>query len=135
MFRSMMKSKIHGARVTECDLNYRGSITIDEDLMELADLIAHEHVHVLNVNNGARFETYVIAGQRGQRDICLNGAAARLAVPGDRVIVLSYALMSDAEARHQVPRVIMCDIENQPEITGVEDPFTHDRVVIGAASH
>src|ERR1035437_33497 len=95
----ILKSKIHRATVLEADLNYKGSITIDEDLMEGANLIENEKVEVLNVNNGARFETYVIKGERGSGQICLNGPAARQALVGDIVIVVSYATMDFEEAK------------------------------------
>ena len=91
MQRTMLKSKIHRATVTDCDLHYVGSITIDPDLLEAADILEHEQVHVVDVDNGARFETYTIAGERGSGDMCINGAAARLVHTGDRVIVVSYA--------------------------------------------
>src|SRR5919199_5009917 len=91
MQRVMLKSKIHRATVTDCDLHYVGSITIDPDLLEAADIREHEQVHVVDVDNGARFETYTIAGERGSGEICINGAAARLVHTGDKVIVVSYA--------------------------------------------
>lgn len=110
--RTMMKSKIHRATVTGADLNYIGSITVDRRLMELADLREHEQVHVLDVDNGARFETYVIAG--GPGEIVLNGAAARLVHTGDRVIVISYAAYDDAELDDYEPRVVHVDSRNRP---------------------
>lgn len=113
MFRTMMKSKIHKATVTEANLNYVGSITIDEDLMEAADLLGNEKVQVVNNNNGARLETYVIPGPRGTGVICLNGAAARLVQPGDVVIIMSYALMSDEEARQYKPKVAIMGADNK----------------------
>ena len=112
MFREMMKSKLHQATVTEANLHYVGSITIDEELMEAADLLANEKVAVLSNTTGVRFETYVIAGPRGSRTICLNGAAARLVQPGDEVIILSYALMSDEQARNHRPRVVLLGRDN-----------------------
>lgn len=99
MNRIMFKSKIHRACVTQAELHYEGSLTIDEDLMDAADLLAYEKVSVVNINNGERFETYVIPGRRGSHVMCLNGAAARKAMIGDRIIVISYAMMSDEEAR------------------------------------
>ncbi len=99
----VLKSKIHRARVTEADLNYTGSITIDEDLMDAANLIANEKVQVVNNNNGERLETYVIKGMRGSGVICLNGAAARKVQVGDILIIMSYASMSPEEARGFVP--------------------------------
>jgi aspartate 1-decarboxylase len=114
MMRNMMKSKIHRATVTEANLNYVGSITIDEDLMEAADLWENEKVQVVNINNGARLETYVIPGPRGSGVICLNGAAARHAQPGDKVIIISYALMTEEEARAHRPRIVLMDDANRP---------------------
>jgi len=102
----VLKSKIHRARVTQAELNYVGSITIDEDLMDAANLIANEKVQVVNNNNGARFETYVIKGERGSGIICLNGAAARLVQVGDIVIIFSYALMDFEEAKTFKPSVV-----------------------------
>ncbi|KAB2953084.1 aspartate 1-decarboxylase [Heliorestis acidaminivorans] len=112
MFRTMHKSKIHRATVTEANLNYMGSITIDEELMELADILENEKVQVVNNNNGSRFETYVIPGPVGSRVICLNGAAARLVQPGDEVIIISYGIYTDEEARKHKPRVLFMDKEN-----------------------
>ncbi|MHB1420005.1 MAG: aspartate 1-decarboxylase [Bacillota bacterium] len=113
MLRFMMKSKIHRAVVTEANLNYVGSITIDRDLLESADLLPNEQVHVVNNNNGARFETYVIEGEPGSGVICVNGAAARMVQPGDIVIIISYAMMDDRETRSYSPRVIMVDEQNK----------------------
>ncbi len=113
MLRMMCKSKIHRATVTGADLNYMGSITIDPELMEAADLLEYEQVHVVNINNGARFETYVISGQPGEGEICLNGAAARLAQPGDKVIVISYAQYSEAELAEHRPVFIFVDELNR----------------------
>lgn len=112
MRRTMMKSKIHRATVTGADLNYVGSITLDTRLMELADLREHEQVHVLDLDNGQRFETYVIPGDAG--DVVLNGAAARLVHPGDRVIVLSYGEYEDAELEDFEPKVVFVDSRNRP---------------------
>jgi aspartate 1-decarboxylase len=112
MNRVMFKSKLHRARVTQAELYYEGSLTIDENLMEAADLIAYEKVAVVNINNGARFETYVIPGARGSKDICLNGAAARLGAVGDEVIIISYTTLSDAEARSYQPTVVLVDENN-----------------------
>lgn len=109
MLIEVLKSKIHRVHVTEANLDYIGSITIDEDLIEAANLITNEKVTVLNNNNGERFETYVIKGQRGSGIICLNGAAARRALPGDIVIILSYALMDAEEASTFEPRIIFPD--------------------------
>lgn len=117
MFRTMMKSKIHRATVTEANLNYVGSITIDEDLMETSDLLENEKVQIVNNNNGARLETYVIPGPRGSGVICLNGAATRLVQPGDTVIIISYASMSNEEAKTYKPTVVFVDEHNKPAQT------------------
>ncbi|WP_336771884.1 aspartate 1-decarboxylase [Paenibacillus sp. MMO-58] len=114
MYRTMMKSKLHRATVTEANLNYVGSITIDEDLMDAADIWENEKVQIVNNNNGARFETYVITGKRGSGVICLNGAAARQVQPGDQVIIISYASMSNEEARVHKPIVTILDSDNRP---------------------
>jgi aspartate 1-decarboxylase len=111
MRRRMMKSKIHRATVTGAELDYVGSISLDTHLMELADIREHEQVAVLDIDNGARFETYAIAGAEGE--ICLNGAAARLVQPGDKVIVLTYADYEDAELDGFEPRVVHVDARNQ----------------------
>lgn len=113
MLRFICKSKIHRAKVTDADLNYVGSITIDEDLMAAADLLAYERVQVVDVNNGQRFETYVIKGERGSGQICLNGAAARLVQRGDLVIIMSYAMLTDEEAKYRRPKVVFVDDENK----------------------
>ena len=109
MLIEVLKSKIHCARVTEANLNYMGSITIDEDLMDAANLIAGEMVHIVNNNNGARFVTYIIKGERGSGCICLNGAAARLVQVGDVVIIMSYAQMDFEEAKTFKPSVVFPD--------------------------
>jgi len=114
MRRRMMKSKIHRATVTDADLHYVGSITIDAELMAAADLREHEQVAVVDIDNGARLETYVIAGEPGQGDVCLNGAAARLVSPGDRVIIISYADYEQAELDAYEPRVVHVDTTNRP---------------------
>ncbi len=119
MYRTMCKSKIHRATVTGADLNYVGSITIDPVLMEAADLLEFEQVAVVNVNNGARFETYVIPGVPGGGEICLNGAAARLAHPGDKVIVISYGQYDDAEMQTYRPVFIFVDDQNRISRDGV----------------
>lgn len=108
-----MKGKIHRATVTEANLNYVGSITIDEDLLDLVDILPNEKVQVVNNNNGARLETYTIPGPRGSGVICLNGAAARLVQPGDIVIIMSYAVMSDEEARAHKPKVAIMGPDNK----------------------
>lgn len=115
MYRTMMKSKLHRATVTEANLNYVGSITIDEDLMDAADLLENEKVQIVNNNNGARLETYVIKGNRGTGVICLNGAAARLVQPGDNVIIISYSLMTEEQARSYAPTVVVLDEHNKPK--------------------
>ncbi len=109
----MMKSKIHRATVTEANLSYVGSITIDEALMEAADLLPNERVQVVNNHNGARLETYVIPGERDSRVICLNGAAARLVQVGDEVIIISYGLFSKEETRTYSPKIVFVDEQNR----------------------
>ena len=119
MHRIMMKSKIHRGTVTGADLNYVGSITLDPRLMELADIVEHEQVHVLDIDNGARFETYVIRG--GPGDVVINGAAARLVHTGDKVIVISYAHYDEAELESYEPLVVLVDEENRPIVQPVRD--------------
>lgn len=109
MFIEVVKSKIHRVTVTEANLNYVGSITIDEDLMDAANLIPNEKVHIVNNNNGERFETYVIKGERASGVICLNGAAARRVQPGDIIIIMSYAMMDFEEAKTFRPSVVFPD--------------------------
>ena len=106
MLRTMLKSKIHRATVTDSDLHYVGSLTVDPELLEAADILPNELVAVVDVNNGARFETYTIAGERGSRDIKVNGAAARLVHQGDTIIVISYASYDGNELEHYRPRVV-----------------------------
>src|SRR5919109_939993 len=106
MLRTMCKGKIHRATVTQADLNYVGSITIDQDLLDAANIYPYEKVQVVNINNGSRLETYTIAGERGSGVICLNGAAARLNSEGDLVIIISYALYDEEEIRALVPRLV-----------------------------
>jgi aspartate 1-decarboxylase len=113
MQRVMLKSKIHRATVTDSDLNYVGSITVDPDLLEAADIRAHEQVHVVDVDNGARFETYTIPGERGSREMKVNGAAARLVHTGDTIIVISYASYDEAELDEYVPRVVHVTAQNE----------------------
>ena len=121
MFLNLFKSKIHRATVTEANLNYMGSITIDEALMEKAHILPNERVQVVDNNNGARLETYVIPGPKGSGVICLNGAAARCAQPGDTVIIMAYAWMDEAEARIWKPTVVMVDEKNRVvEVRDVE---------------
>lgn len=116
MFRTMMKAKIHRATVTEANLQYVGSITIDEDILDRVDILANEKVQIVNNNNGARLETYVIPGERGSGVICLNGAAARLVQPGDQVIIISYAMMDEATARSYQPKIAIMNELNQIEM-------------------
>jgi aspartate 1-decarboxylase len=106
MQRVMLKSKVHRATVTDCDLHYVGSITIDPDLLEAADILPHEQVHVVDVDNGARFETYTILGERGSGDMKVNGAAARLVHRGDTIIVISYGQYDEAEMARYEPKVV-----------------------------
>ncbi len=113
MIIEVLKSKLHRVKVTQAELNYVGSITIDEDLMDAANIIANEKVQIVNNNNGARFETYVIKGERGTGTICLNGATARLAQVGDIVIIMSYAYMEMDEARNYQPIAIFPDGDNK----------------------
>ncbi len=113
MLRYMLKSKIHRAVVTESDLNYVGSITIDEDIMDAADIMENEKVTVVNNNNGARFETYVIKGERGSKVICLNGAAARLVQKGDIIIILTYTLLEDEKCKDHEPRLVFLNDKNE----------------------
>jgi aspartate 1-decarboxylase len=113
MIIEVLKSKIHRAKVTQAELNYVGSITIDEDLMDAANMIANEKVQIVNNNNGARFETYIIRGARGSGTICLNGAAARMAQLGDIVIIMSYAFMEMDEARKYEPLLVFPDPDNK----------------------
>ena len=112
MLRTMCKGKIHRATVTQADLNYVGSITIDQDLLDAADIYPYEKVQVVNINNGARLETYTIAGARGSGVICLNGAAARLNAPGDLVIIMSYGQFTEQEIRQLTPHIVFVDEEN-----------------------
>ena len=111
MMRTMLRAKLHRLTVTETNINYEGSITIDKVLINKADILPGEKVHVVNINNGARFETYVIEGGSGV--VCLNGAAARLAAPGDIVIVIAYAMVNDNEAKDLKPKVILVDERNR----------------------
>lgn len=110
--RTMLKSKIHRAHVTETNINYEGSITIDQKFMEEADILPSEQVQVLNLNNGARFTSYAIEGKRDSGEICLNGAAARLAIKGDIIIILAYCYVDDDEARNFIPKLVYVDANN-----------------------
>jgi aspartate 1-decarboxylase len=113
MQRHLMKSKVHRATITSADLHYEGSLTLDEDLMDAADLLRNEEIQVVNVNNAARFTTYVIPGPRGSGVVQLNGAAARLGMAGDLVILISYGVFDDAEARKHRPKVVFVDARNR----------------------
>ena len=113
MLRTICKSKIHRATVTEANLQYSGSLTLDSNLMRAAELLPFEQVHVVNVNNGARFETYLIEGIPGSGTVCLNGAAARLGVVGDKIIILSYAQLSEQELERFSPKVVFLDEQNK----------------------
>lgn len=120
MQRKMLKGKIHRATITEANLHYQGSVTIDADLMEAADLIEYEQVDVWNITNGNRFSTYAIPGKRGSGTICINGAAAHKAKEGEMVIIASFAWMSEEEASRHKPKVVLVDEGNR--IVGGEDP-------------
>ena len=113
MFRTLLGGKIHRATVTQADVNYVGSITVDEDLLDAAGILVNEKVQIVNNNNGARLETYTIAGKRGSGVICLNGAAARLVQPGDVVIIMSYVLLSEPEISAHEPKVVLVDEANR----------------------
>ncbi len=117
MQRVMLKSKIHRATITDCDLHYVGSITIDPDLLQAADILEYEQVHVLDIDNGARFETYTIAGERGSGIMQINGAAARLVQRGDRIIVISYAHYDQSELARYEPRVVHVEARTNRIIT------------------
>lgn len=122
MYRTMMKGKIHRARITEANLNYVGSITIDEDILDKVDIIPNEKVQVVNNNNGARLETYVIPGKRGSGIICLNGAAARLVQKDDIVIIISYALVSEEKLKNYRSKIAIMNDENKIEQLIEEEP-------------
>ena len=130
----MFKSKIHRATVTHGNLHYVGSLTIDEDLMEAADLLAGEQVSIVDINNGARLETYVIPGERGSRVIGINGAAAHLVHPGDLVIVISYAMMEDAAARAFSPTVVHVDGGNHIVAVGSDPAEAAPGVILDSAT-
>jgi aspartate 1-decarboxylase len=120
MLLRMLKSKIHRATVTEANLHYAGSLTLDPDLREAAHMLPYEEIHVLNINTGARFATYIIEGERGSGVVCLNGAAARLGEPGDLIIALTYCQMEEAEAKVYEPTMVYVDGDNK--ITGIDGP-------------
>lgn len=113
MYIEVLKSKIHRAKITQAELHYVGSVTIDEDLMEAADLIENQKVQIVNINNGERLETYVIKGEKGSGMVCLNGPAARKAQVGDIVIIIAYASMELAEAKTYVPKIVFPDSQNK----------------------
>jgi|SRR5699024_4359907 len=122
MFRTMMKSKIHRARITEANLNYVGSVTIDQDILDKVDILPNEKVQIVNNNNGARLETYVIPGERGSGIICLNGAAARLVQKDDVVIIISYAVFSEDDLATHRPKIAIMDEKNEIEQFIEEEP-------------
>lgn len=125
MFRTMMSGKIHRATVTEANLNYVGSITIDQDILDKVEMLPNEKVQIVNNNNGARLETYIIPGERGSGVFCLNGAAARLVQPGDVIIVISYKLVAEEKAHTHVPKVAIMDENNRViEMLGTEPEAT-----------
>lgn len=125
MFRTMLGGKIHRAAVTEADLNYVGSITVDLDLLDAAGILPNEKVAVVNNNNGERFETYTIAGERGSGVVCLNGAAARLVQKGDIVIIMSYVMLSEPEIAAHEPKVVLVDAQNKiRDVIRYEPPHT-----------
>ena len=124
--RSMMSGKIHRATVTQANLDYEGSITLDPDLMDGAGILPYEKVHVVDVTNGARLETYAIKGERGSGEVCINGAAAHLVHRGDIVIIIAYQQMTDAEARDLAPRMVYVDAFNRITRTSYGDGFSHN---------
>ncbi|PGT87428.1 MULTISPECIES: aspartate 1-decarboxylase [Bacillaceae] len=125
MFRTMLNAKIHRARVTEANLNYVGSITIDEDIIDAVGMVANEKVQIVNNNNGARFETYIIPGKRGSGVVCLNGAAARLVQEGDIVIILTYTMVQEEKLSTHQPKIAIMDENNKiVEILGQEPAAT-----------
>ena len=128
--RTMLKSKIHRARVTDCNIDYEGSITVDSILLKAADILPYERVEILNINNGARFSTYAIEGDPGSGDICLNGAAARLACVDDVVIILTYQEVPDSEAGHVKPRLVYVDSLNHIKSTRNTDAWMDELIPI-----
>lgn len=126
MFLTMFKSKLHRATVTEANLNYVGSITIDQDLLDAAGILVGEKVQIVNNNNGARLETYTIEGERGSGVVCLNGAAARLVQPGDQVIIIAYATMDAKEAAEFKPTILLLDENNK--VVETKDHETHGEI-------
>ena len=130
MLRTMMTSKIHRATVTQADLHYVGSVTVDQDLLDAADLLPGEQVHIVDVTNGARLETYTIAGERGSGVVGVNGAAAHLVHPGDVVILIGYGQMEDEEARRRQPRVVFVDPDNRIVASGADPAETHGAALL-----
>ncbi|AIF50001.1 aspartate 1-decarboxylase [Pelosinus sp. UFO1] len=126
MFITCLKAKLHCATVTEANLNYMGSITIDESLLKASGILPNEKVQIVNNNNGNRFETYVITGAKDSGVICLNGAAARLVQPGDKVIIIAYAMMTNEEAKDFTPTVVMVDEKNQ--VKEIRSKETHGQI-------
>lgn len=124
--RTMMSGKIHRATVTDANLDYEGSITLDPDLMDAAGILPYEQVHVVDVTNGARLETYAIKGERGTGEVCVNGAAAHLIHRGDTVIIIAYQQMDDAAAREAAPRRVFVDGFNRIREVGIGDGFSHN---------
>ncbi len=125
MFRTMLGGKIHRATVTEADLNYVGSITVDQDLLDAAGICVNEKVAIVNNNNGERLETYTIPGERGSGVVCLNGAAARLVQKGDIVIIMSYVMLSEPEVANHEPKVVLVDEQNKiRDVISYEPPHT-----------
>ena len=130
MLVNMFKSKVHRATITQADLHYKGSLTLDPDLMEAADMLEFEEIAVLNINNGQRFHTYLIKGERGKGECCLNGAAARLGQPGDLVIILTYAQMDREEARDWKPTIVHVDEDNHiTEVVKGEQPGIDEQAI------
>ena len=124
---SMLKGKIHRATVTQADLNYVGSITVDKTLLDAAGILQYEKVHIVDINNGSRFETYTISGEPGSGVICLNGAAARLVQPGDKIILMAYAQMDEEEAKNHEPKVVFIGDDNKIiDIHNYEKPGTYE---------
>ena len=126
MYINLLKSKIHRAVITEANLDYVGSITIDEDLMDAADIIKNEKVQVADINNGNRFETYVIPGKRGTGMVCLNGATARLVLPGDLIIIMSYAFLNREEAKQYEPKIVF--VNNKNKIIEIKNEEIHGEI-------
>lgn len=130
MFRSLLQAKIHRATVTHADLDYEGSVTLDPDLMDAADFREHQEVHIWNVSNGARFMTYALTGERGKGQVCINGAAAHHAKPGDLVIIASFALLNEEEMATHQPNIVFVDAQNRIRTTGeaeIPGPKRRDR--------